>query len=120
MNPKRLLSSHRDQADLSSLVWHPMIIGEIPLKGLEYAALASNSNRRGYWMKMEPGSHSPLHRHTDEELIVIWDGEVQDSDNRQFKTGSSLVYAAGSEHYLYSPSGCVMLVIESAPAEILP
>ena len=97
-----------------------MTIGDMPLPGLEYAELANAHTWHGYWMKMAPGSHSPPHRHKGEELIVIWEGEVQDSDGSCFKAGSSLVYAPDSEHHLHSPSGCVMLVIESAAAELLP
>ena len=56
-------------------------------------------------MKMAPGSRSVPHRHAATELLQVLEGEVMDVDGQVFRAGDSLVYAAGSEHWLRSPRG---------------
>ncbi|MEG9624907.1 cupin domain-containing protein [Pseudomonas guariconensis] len=69
-------------------------------------------------MKMAPGSRSVPHRHAATELLQVLEGEVMDVDGQVFRAGDSLVYAAGSEHWLRSPRGCLLLVVESEPSSL--
>ncbi|MHC6226733.1 cupin domain-containing protein [Pseudomonas sp. X10] len=116
MNPLEQLDVERRHRSLATAQWRPMSIDGKVLEGVQWAALASTASWLGYWMKMTPGSSSVPHRHTALELLLVLEGQVADSDGRCFEAGDSLVYAAGSEHWLHSPEGCVLLVVESAPA----
>lgn len=95
-----------------------MRLGDRLLDGVAWTTLADTGPWQGYWMKMSPGSRSLPHRHTATELLQILEGEVMDADGQVFHAGDSLVYGPDSEHWLYSPQGCLLLVIESVPSRL--
>ncbi|MDF0732289.1 cupin domain-containing protein [Pseudomonas entomophila] len=99
--------------------WQPMLLGDRILEGITWATLTAAGPWQGYWMRMSPGSRSLPHRHAATELVQVLQGEVVDSDGQRLQAGDSLVYAAGSEHWLQSPNGCLLLVIESQPSSLL-
>ena len=67
-----------------------------------------------YLLKMEPGSKSKLHEHTNFEEFIILDGELIDVDNKILKKGEIITFEPGSIHYSYSKSGCLILVFMRA------
>lgn len=99
--------------------WQPMLLGDRTLEGITWATLADPGPWQGYWMRMSPGSQSLPHRHAATELLQVVEGEVLDSDGQVLRAGDSLVYGEGSTHWLRSPQGCLLLVIESQPSSLL-
>ena len=63
-----------------------------------------------YILKMEPGSKSKLHEHTNFEEFIMLDGELIDPDDNIFKKGDIVTYEPGSRHSSYSKDGCLILV----------
>ena len=61
-------------------------------------------------LKMEPGSKSKLHEHTNFEEFIMLDGELIDPDDNIFKKGDIVTYEPGSRHSSYSKDGCLILV----------
>lgn len=111
-------ANDRRYRQLECAKWQPLSIDGQVLAGVEWSTLAGTASWVCYWMRMAPGSRSPSHQHTGLELVVVLEGEVQDSDGICFSEGASLVYGAGSQHWLTSLSGCVLLVIETGPATL--
>lgn len=99
-------------------LWQPMLLGGQRLAGVSWKTLADAGPWQAYWMKMSPGSRSIPHRHAAVELLQVLEGEVMDVDGQLFRAGDSLVYAPGSEHWLRSPQGCLLLVVESEPSTL--
>ena len=63
-----------------------------------------------YILKMDPGSKSLLHSHTNFEEFIILDGELIDSDKQVFKKGDIVTFDPGSEHSSHTKNGCLILV----------
>lgn len=110
--------SLREAHTPSQVQWQPMLLGGQRLEGVSWKTLADTGPWQAYWMKMAPGSRSVPHRHAATELPQVLEGEVMDVDGQVFRAGDSLVYAAGSEHWLRSPRGCLVLVVESEPSTL--
>ena len=45
-----------------------------------------------YILKMEPGSKSTLHEHTNFEEFIMLDGELTDPDDKVFKKGDIVTF----------------------------
>lgn len=110
--------SQRETHNPTRTDWQPMLLGGRRLEGVSWKALTDTGPWHAYWMKMDPGSLSVPHRHAATELLQVLEGEVMDVDGQVFGAGDSLVYAAGSEHWLRSPLGCLLLVVESEPSAL--
>ena len=67
-----------------------------------------------YILKMEPGSKSKLHEHTNFEEFIMLDGELIDPDGNIFKKGDIVTYEPGSRHSSYTKDGCLILVFMRA------
>jgi len=67
-------------------------------------------------LKMHPGARVPPHWHAGVEHVVCLQGSYQD-ERGTFNQGDFMVNATGSHHMdLYSPNGCiVMLIWEKSP-----
>lgn len=57
----------------------------------------------------EPGASAPRHRHPGLETIVVLDG-MQSDENGDYKAGSVVLNPAGTEHSVWSETGCVVLI----------
>lgn len=57
----------------------------------------------------EPGASVPRHRHIGLETIVVLDG-VQSDENGDYGAGSVILNPVGSEHSVWSKTGCVVLI----------
>ena len=68
------------------------------------------SGQGTYILKMDPGSKSLPHQHTNYEEFIMLDGELTDSDNKIFKKGDIVTFEPGSTHSSYSKNGCLILV----------
>jgi hypothetical protein len=99
---------------LEGAVWEPMSIAGQPLEGVFKCLLVSTPEHwESYWMKMCPETRSVIHRHTANEMLLVMQGSVQDSDGSVFRASDVIVYPADSSHVLFSPEGCMLLVVES-------
>ena len=63
-----------------------------------------------YILKMEPGTKSLTHQHTNYEEFIMLNGELIDPDNRVFKKGDIVTFEPGSSHSSYTKGGCLILV----------
>jgi len=63
-----------------------------------------------YVLKMEPGSKSLPHLHSNYEEFFMLDGELIDPDNKIFKKGDFITFKPGSTHFSHTKSGCLVLV----------
>ena len=63
-----------------------------------------------YILKMEPGTKSLTHQHTNYEEFIMLNGELIDPDNKVFKKGDIVTFEPGSSHTSYTKDGCLILV----------
>lgn len=78
----------RDGVDIS-----PILTGEPAVALLRYA----------------PGAGVPRHRHTGLETIMVLDG-VQSDDHGDYPAGALILNPEGTEHRVWSDTGCVVLI----------
>ncbi|WP_337268556.1 cupin domain-containing protein [Oryzifoliimicrobium ureilyticus] len=69
-------------------------------------------------LKYEPGASVPRHRHEGLETILVLDG-VQSDESGDYPRGSYVVNAPGTEHSVWSKTGCVVLIQWDRPVTIL-
>jgi anti-sigma factor ChrR (cupin superfamily) len=69
-------------------------------------------------LKYEPGAAVPRHLHTGLETIVVLDG-VQSDEAGDYGAGSLVVNKEGTEHSVWSDTGCVVLIQWDRPVKIL-
>jgi anti-sigma factor ChrR (cupin superfamily) len=70
------------------------------------------------FLKYEPGSAVPRHRHAGLETIVVLDG-VQSDESGDYAVGTVVLNELGSEHSVWSKDGCVVLIQWNLPVIIL-
>lgn len=69
-------------------------------------------------LKYEAGASVPRHRHPGLETILVLDG-VQSDEAGNYGPGSYIVNAPGTEHSVWSDTGCVVLIQWDRPVKIL-
>lgn len=69
-------------------------------------------------LKYEVGAAVPRHRHEGLETILVLDG-IQSDETGDYAKGCYIVNAAGSEHSVWSETGCVVLIQWDRPVRIL-
>ncbi|XUY28770.1 cupin domain-containing protein [Agrobacterium sp. rho-8.1] len=69
-------------------------------------------------LKYEPGATVPLHRHEGLETILVLDG-IQSDATGDYDCGSYIVNEQGSEHSVWSTTGCVVLIQWDRPVTLL-
>jgi anti-sigma factor ChrR (cupin superfamily) len=101
--------------------WRPMTIGDTVLPGFFWipVALDESGAWHSYWMRLDPGARSYVHRHDGTELIMVLDGVFTDDDGSDFLPGQTVSYPAGSRHSTYSAQGCTVLVVEGKASSIV-
>ena len=85
-----------------------------PIPGMSWYKITYNKkNGQGtYILKMDPGSKSQAHEHTNYEEFLMLDGELIDSDNQVFEKGDFVTFEPGSSHFSYTKNGCLILVFQ--------
>ena len=78
-----------------------------------------NTNIGSYISKLEPGTKTIPHRHTDYEEFLILEGELIDSDGTIFKKGDFITFEPGSSHNSYTQKGCTILTFMRGKNEII-
>lgn len=69
-------------------------------------------------LKYPAGASVPRHRHEGLETILVLDG-VQSDESGDYGRGSYIVNAPGTEHSVWSESGCVVLIQWDRPVIML-
>jgi anti-sigma factor ChrR (cupin superfamily) len=69
-------------------------------------------------LKYEAGSSVPRHLHQGLETILVLEG-IQSDETGDYGKGSYLVNAPGTEHSVWSDTGCVVLIQWDRPVLIL-
>ena len=69
-------------------------------------------------LKYEAGAVVPRHRHEGLETILVLQG-TQSDETGDYGAGTYLVNAAGTEHSVWSDTGCVVLIQWDRPVTIL-
>ena len=69
-------------------------------------------------LKYEAGAAVPRHRHEGLETIFVLDG-TQSDEAGDYGRGSYVVNAEGTEHSVWSDTGCVVLIQWDRPVRIL-
>jgi anti-sigma factor ChrR (cupin superfamily) len=65
-----------------------------------------------------PGASVPLHRHAGLETILVLDG-VQSDENGDYEAGTLILNPVGSQHSVWSQSGCVVMIQWNLPVIFL-
>lgn len=69
-------------------------------------------------LRYDPGARVPLHEHTGAETILVLDGSQSD-EKGTYQAGDLVVNPAGSQHSVWSDTGCVVLLHWAAPVRFL-
>ncbi|MHC0052502.1 cupin domain-containing protein [Actibacterium sp. D379-3] len=69
-------------------------------------------------LRYAPGAAVPRHRHIGLETILVLDG-VQSDDRGTYVRGDLVLNPAGSEHRVWSDTGCVVLLQWEKPVQFL-
>jgi anti-sigma factor ChrR (cupin superfamily) len=69
-------------------------------------------------LKYEAGAAVPRHRHEGLETILVLVG-TQSDESGDYGIGSYIVNAIGTEHSVWSDTGCVVLIQWDRPVKIL-
>ena len=65
-----------------------------------------------------PGARVPRHRHAGLETIVVLEG-IQSDEFGHYPAGSLVINQAGTEHSVWTDTGCVVLIQWDRPVVIL-
>lgn len=69
-------------------------------------------------LRYAKGASVPRHRHTGLETILVLDG-TQSDDNGTYAAGTLTFNPAGSEHRVWSETGCTVLIQWEKPVEFV-
>ena len=92
-----------------------------PIPGIRMKILSVNRDT-GYWCvkaDLAPGARYPHHEHRGTEDLYVLSGDLH-NEGRVLGPGDFLHAEPGTDHgELYSPGGCIALLVEKAPDEVL-
>jgi anti-sigma factor ChrR (cupin superfamily) len=66
----------------------------------------------------DSGASVPLHRHAGLETILVLDG-VQSDENGDYEAGTLILNPVGSQHSVWSQTGCVVMIQWNLPVVFL-
>lgn len=69
-------------------------------------------------LRYAPGAGVPRHRHMGLETILVLDG-VQCDERGAYPAGTLMLNPEGSEHSVWSDTGCVVLIQWTRPVEFV-
>lgn len=87
-----------------------------PIPGMSWHKITYNkkTGEGTYVLKMEPGTQSKPHEHTNFEEFIILEGELIDPDGKVFTKGNIVTFEPNSKHSSYTKNGCLILVFMRA------
>jgi len=119
MNPTA--KNKRKVANIHDAEFQPWVMENGELHDSSVLQLdTSKPNGVGFHVyKMEPGSATTPHQHTNNEEFLILSGELIENDGTVFREGDLVWLKKGTEHSSHTKTGCVMAVyIETVEKEI--
>jgi len=88
------------------------------------SALQINSHDRlgvGFHVyRMQPGTTTTPHEHTQDEEFLVIEGELTDNDGYVYKTGDLVWLKKGTQHFSHSEHGALLAVYIGAAEKNLP
>lgn len=69
-------------------------------------------------LRYAPGASVPRHRHPGLEAILVLDG-TQSDERGTYAAGTLVLNPPGSEHSVWSDTGCVVLIQWTLPVEFV-
>jgi anti-sigma factor ChrR (cupin superfamily) len=69
-------------------------------------------------LRYAPGAGVPRHRHPALETILVLEG-VQSDERGDYPAGSLILNAEGTEHSVWSETGCTVLIQWNLPVEFV-
>lgn len=69
-------------------------------------------------LRYAKGASIPLHRHTGLETILVLEGSQSD-DSGCYEAGTLTFNPAGTEHHIWSETGCTVLIQWEKPVEFI-
>ena len=104
----------RKITNLSNIKFEPFDNYVPAVPGMSWHKISYNkeTGQGNYILKMDPGSRSLTHEHTNYEEFLMLDGELIDPDNKVFKKGDFVTFEPGSSHSSYTKNGCLILVFQ--------
>jgi len=107
--------SKRKITDIYNVEFEPFDNYGKVIPGMSWHKISYNRKEGGngtYILKMDPGSKSQAHEHTNYEEFLMLDGELIDSDNQVFEKGDFVTFEPGSSHSSHTKIGCLILVFQ--------
>ncbi len=89
-----------------------------PFKDGITAHWLSRSDPQIALLRYEAGATAPLHRHTGMETILVLEG-TQSDENGTYAQGDLVLNPEGSQHRVWSDTGCVVLLHWQKPVAFL-
>ncbi|MEM8956723.1 MAG: cupin domain-containing protein [Pseudomonadota bacterium] len=107
-----------DQVHLPRMLqdWHAMVF-EPFRDGVDICHLRRKNPALAI-LRYAPGAGVPRHRHTGLETILVLDG-VQCDERGSYPPGSLVMNPEGSEHSVWSDTGCAVLIQWERPVQML-
>ncbi len=69
--------------------------------------------------RMQPGTTTTPHEHTQDEEFLVLEGELQDNDGYVYKTGDLVWLKKGTQHSSHSEHGALLAVYIGAAEKTL-
>ncbi len=60
--------------------------------------------------RMEPGTTTEPHHHTEDEEFYVLQGDLTDNDGTKYREGDLVWMKKGTEHCSYTENGCTLIV----------
>ncbi len=95
--------------------------GYVPLRpGVDvlYLSKEENSGASSALLRYQPGADVPSHVHQGYEHVIVLSGEQQDERGR-YPAGTLVVNPPGTAHRVWSPGGCLVLIVWQRPVAFL-
>ena len=70
--------------------------------------------------RMQPGTTTRPHEHTEDEEFLVLEGELQDNDGYVYKTGDLVWLKKGTQHSSHSEHGALLAVYIGSTEKKLP
>ena len=111
----------RKITDLSNVKFEPFNNYGSAVPGMSWHRITytKETGQGSYILKMNPGTKSQPHEHTNYEEFLMLDGELIDPDNKVFKKGNFVTYEPGSTHSSYTKTGCLILVFMRSKSKLI-
>jgi len=89
-------------------------------EGIEISRIYDDKNKgpAAALLRYSAGAEAPMHLHVGYEHILILSGSQTDGVNI-FSKGMLIISEPGSQHRIYSESGCIALAIWQAPVQFV-